>query len=123
MRGDVLLVDPKGIIDTEQLRATGLRVYNAKDVGDAIARLTEGAVPDVVVVSVLPERDAVDQFRRRADYATSIIVVGPDDAERDSARYSGADSFLLATDDVLYEIHRALILRRSGRRLPWPAIR
>ena len=100
MRGHVLLVDAEGIIDPEHLRAAGLRVYNANGVGDAIDRLSEGAAPDVVVVSVPPESETVDQFRRRADYATSIIVVGRDDGERDSARRSGADSFLLATADV-----------------------
>ena len=114
-----MLVDAEGIIDLEHLRAAGLRVYNANDVGDAIGWLAEGAAPDVVVVSVPPECEAVDRIRRRADDATSIIVVGRDDRGWDSARRSGADSFLLATADVLYEIHRALILRRSGRRLPW----
>jgi DNA-binding response OmpR family regulator len=119
MRGDVLLVDAEGIIDPEHLRAAGLRVYRANDIGDAIDRLTEGAAPEVVVVTVPPESETVDQLRRRADSATSIIVVGRDDGDRTAARRSGADSFLSATADVLYEIHRALILRRSGRRLPW----
>ena len=122
MRGDVLLVDAEGVIDSEHLRAAGLRVYSATDVGKAVERLTEGAAPDVVVMSVPAEAEAVEQLRRRADYATSIIVVGRDEGGRDFARRSGADSFLPATADVLYEIHRALILRRSGRRLPWAAI-
>ena len=119
MRGDILLVDPERIVDSEELRGAGLRVYNANDVGDAIERLSQGAVTDVIVVSVLSESETVDQLRQRADNATSIIVIGHDEGERDSARRSGADSFLPATADVLYEIHRALILRRSGRRLPW----
>lgn len=119
MRGDVLLVDTEGIIDPEQLRTAGLRVDNATDLGNAIGRLSGGATPDVVVISVAPDSEQVDQLRRQTDYATSIIVVGRVDRERDAARRSGADSFLLATADLLYEIHRALILRRSGRRLPW----
>ena len=86
MRGDILLVDSEGLIDYERLGAAGLRVYHANDVGDALERLSEGAARDVVVVSVPPGSEAVDQLRRRADYATSIIVVGRDDGERDSAR-------------------------------------
>ena len=82
-----------------------------------------GLPADVVVVSVSLESESVDQLRRRTDHATSIIIVGRDDGERDSARRSGADSFLLATADVLYEIHRALILRRSGRPLAVEVIR
>jgi hypothetical protein len=56
-----------------------------------------------------------------ADRATSIIVASVPE-ERDAARNEGADSFLpnsAPAADLLYEIHRALILRRSGRRLPW----
>ena len=119
MRGDVLLVDPDGLIDAEQVRAAGLTVHNANHVSAAIERLSQGAATDVVVVSVLLERETVEQLRLHADYATSIIVVRRDEGERDSARRSGADSFLPATADLVYQIHRALILRRSGRRLPW----
>lgn len=118
MQGDVLLVDAEGIIDAERLRAAGLWVYHVRDVAAAIDRMSESAA-DVVVVSDPLENESLQELRRHADYATSIIIVGRDDGERDSARHSGADSFLLATADVLYEVHRALILRRSGRRIPW----
>ena len=77
------------------------------------------SLPDVVVVSNPLESESLQELRRRADDATSIIIVGRDNREREAARRSGADSFLPATADVLYEIHRALILRRSGRRLRW----
>jgi hypothetical protein len=56
-----------------------------------------------------------------ADHATSIIVASVPE-RRDTARRQGADSFLPISgpeSDLLYEIHRGLILRRSGRRLPW----
>jgi hypothetical protein len=118
MRGDVVLVDSEGLIDSERLRAAGLRVRHVRDVAAATDRISEFAA-DVVVVSDPLERESLQQLRRRADDATSIIIVGHNDAEREFARHSGADSFLLATADVLYEIHRALILRRSGRRLRW----
>jgi hypothetical protein len=58
----------------------------------------------VVVVGDPLESESLQQLRRRADDATSIIIVGRD-GERDSARRSGADSLLLATADLLYEIH------------------
>jgi hypothetical protein len=118
MRGDVLLVDAQGIIDAERLRAAGLWVCHVRGVAAAIDRMAESAA-DVVVVSDPLESASLQELRRHADYAMSIIVVGRDDGERESARHSGADSFLLATADLLDEIHRALILRRSGRRIPW----
>src|SRR5947207_3219970 len=66
----------------------------------------------------------VSELRRRVDDATSIIVVSPDvDREvRDEVHAAGADLLLsrpVRTSDLLFEIRRALILRRSGRRLPW----
>src|SRR5215213_178456 len=118
MRGDGGLVACEGIVDSERLHAAGLRVSHVRDVAAAAERVSESAA-DVVVVSAPLESESLQQLRQRADDATSIIIVGRDDADRDFARRSGADSFLLVTADVLYEIHRALILRRSGRRLRW----
>jgi DNA-binding NarL/FixJ family response regulator len=75
-------------------------------------------------VAVLSGHDSpsiVPGLRRLADYATSIIVASVLE-EREAAREAGADSFLLNSappTDLLHEIRRALILRRSGRRLPW----
>ena len=60
-------------------------------------------------------------LRGLADYATSIIVAWFP-KEHEAARKAGADSFLLNPAPpaaLLYEIRRALILRRSGCRLPW----
>jgi DNA-binding response OmpR family regulator len=117
MRGEILLVDAEGRFDSERLRAAGLRVYHVKDVAAAKDRMSASAA-DVIVVRDPLEGESLQELRRHGDSATSIIVVGRVE-ERESARRLGADSFLPATADVLYEIHRALILRRSGRRLPW----
>jgi len=116
MRGVVLLVDPDGRVDPHLLRAEGLIVHGATDEGTALERLTD-LDPDVVVVA----SDAISlmELRRRADHASSIIVLGPDESDRETLRNAGADAVLPLSADLLYEIHRALILRRSGRRLPW----
>jgi hypothetical protein len=61
----------------------------------------------------------IRKLRTSVDDATSIIVTCADEG-REQARNAGADSFLRDSaplSDVLFEIHRALILRRSGRRL------
>jgi hypothetical protein len=79
--------------------------------------------PDVIV-AMLPAHESpsiVPALRGLADHATSIIVASVPE-QRDTMRREGADSFLLNSvpaSELLYEIHRALILRRSGRRLPW----
>ena len=116
MRGVVLLVDRDGTIDPEPLREAGLRVYQAADWQTALDRLQEVA-PDAVIVA--GETSALAELRRGAGYATSIIVVGRNQDPPETLRAAGADSCLSPSGDLLYEIHRALILRRSGRRLPW----
>jgi hypothetical protein len=43
-------------------------------------------------------------------------------ADREAARSAGADLFLLGSalpSALVFEVHRALILRRTGRRLTW----
>src|SRR5262245_29847317 len=115
MRGVVLLVDPNGAIDPEPLREAGLLVYEAADERTALQRLSELA-PDALVVG---QTVALMDLRRHIDDATSIIVLGGNADPPERFRDSGADSFLSPSADLLYEIHRALILRRSGRRLPW----
>jgi DNA-binding response OmpR family regulator len=124
MRGTVLLLDSGTslFVDVDLLRANGLTVDHCDEPADALKQFQRIA-PDVVV-AVLPAHDSVSivrDLRDLADPAMSIIVVsGP--AQRDAAYRTGADSFLLSSvmpADLLYEIHRALILRRSGRRLPW----
>ena len=124
MRGTVLLLesDRSLLVDVDLLRANELIVYHCHELTNALKQFQQVA-PDVVV-AVLSGRDSpsiVHGLRELADYATSIIVASVPE-EREAARKAGADSFLLnsATPaDLLYEIHRAIILRRSGRRLPW----
>jgi DNA-binding response OmpR family regulator len=124
MRGTVLLLDSdKSLaVDVGLFHANGLTVDHCHEPAHALEQLRRMA-PDVVV-AVLAAHDSlsiVPDLRDLADPATSIIVVSVP-AQREAARKVGADSFLLypaLPADLLYEIHRALILRRSGRRLPW----
>ena len=120
MRGTVLLVDVEhtGLVDGAELRAKGLVVHEASDVPQALNRASDHD-PDVVVV-VLPPDDCAtfaEQLRTHLDYGVSIIVVAMAESQRELAKRSGGDAFIVATADLSYEIHRALILRRSGRRL------
>ena len=124
MRGTVLLLesDRSLLVDVDLLRANQLIVYHCHELANALKQFQHMA-PDVVV-AVLSGHDSpsiVPGLRDLADYATSIIVASVPE-EREAARKAGADSFLLNSAppaDLLYEIRRALILRRSGRRLPW----
>ena len=123
MRGTLLLLESeKSLVDVDVLRANGLMVYDCHELAEAVKQLQRVA-PDVIL-AVLSERDSpsiVSPLRRLTDDATSIIVASVPEY-REAAREEGADSFLSSSadvSDVLYEIHRALILRRSGRRLPW----
>jgi DNA-binding response OmpR family regulator len=66
----------------------------------------------------------IRNVRARADDATSIVVLSRyvRAADREDAHVAGADLFLTTPAvpaAVLFEVHRALILRRGGRRLPW----
>lgn len=120
MRGVVLLLDADGTVEPDMLRAEGLFVLEAADPAHALACL-EDVAPDVIV-AVLSQDESprvIADFRASADYATSIIVLGSEPRQRAAARQAGADAFILASADLLYEIHKALILRRSGRRLSW----
>jgi DNA-binding NarL/FixJ family response regulator len=124
MRGTVLLLesDRSSLVDVDLLRANELIVYHCHELADALKLLQEMA-PDVVVavLSGHGSSSMLPSIRNLADYATSIIVASVSEA-REAARQAGADSFLLNSAppaDLLYEIRRALILRRSGRRLPW----
>jgi CheY-like chemotaxis protein len=124
MRGTVLLLnsDRTMAVDAELLRASGLMVHGADELAEAVERL-QHVSPDVIV-AVLPAEgsaSAVARLRGAADPAISLIVATAP-AERAAVRQAGADSFYdrsAAPANLLYEIHRALILRRSGRRLPW----
>ena len=124
MRGTVLLLagEDLGAVYTEHLRANGLLVYEAAHPEDA-----DLIAPDVVVT--VWSRDGspsvIRELRNRLDQATSIIVVSTATSREDrrAAHEAGADSVLrmpAPAGEVLYEVQRALILRRSGRRLPRP---
>ena len=123
MRGSVLLLDDDRSRQlADSLRLDRLIVYEASDVTEAMA-LLRNEDPDVIVACLGPHdtRALVKELREAAPRATSIIVAAGAE-HRDAARAGGADAFLpgpAAAADLLYEIHRALILRRSGRRLPW----
>jgi CheY-like chemotaxis protein len=105
-------------------------VYVASHPEVALAQLETGLVPEVVVCDgrfAESARDAVSfvrQLRSHVDDATSIIVVAglTQEEDREAFRSAGADLFLLMPSlpsTVMYEVKRALILRRSGRRLSW----
>jgi DNA-binding NarL/FixJ family response regulator len=124
MRGTALLLDrDKSLrVDLDVLRANGLTVYECQEAARALEQVQR--MPPDLVVAVLAAHDSasiVTDLRALADPATSIIVVSVP-AQREAAREAGADLFLLHSAppaDLEYEMHRALILRRSGRRLPW----
>jgi DNA-binding NarL/FixJ family response regulator len=124
MQGTVLLLtsDRSLLVNVDVLRAHGLIVSDCHEPAQALARF-EQIAPDVVVV-LLSGHDSptfLPELRGLSNHATSIIVASVPE-QREAARMAGADSFLLESalpSDLLYEVHRALILRRSGRRLPW----
>ena len=119
MRGTVLLLGGQDSYApyTDHLRANGLLVHQvaSPEGADTIA-------PDVVlaVFSRNSSPTVIRELRNRVDSATSIIAVSSRE-DREAAHDAGADLVLLMPvppDKILYEIQRALILRRSGRRLP-----
>ena len=121
MRGTVVLLGGHGsqAVYAEPLRANGLLVYEAASPTDV-----QSIAPDVVVTVFSGDSSpsAIRDLRNRVDHATSIIVVSSREG-RQTAHDAGADSVLLmpaSPDELLYEVQRALILRRSGRRLPRP---
>jgi DNA-binding response OmpR family regulator len=123
MRGTVLLIDTDRSlrVAADLFRTSGLIVYHCDELSQALKQFRDiGA--DVVLVASTPDSSSViHEVRALADEAMSVIVAsGPEN--REDARAAGADSFLLnfaLPADLLYAVHRALILRRSGRRLPW----
>ena len=123
MRGTVLLLDShrSQLVDVDLFRANGLTVHHCHEPDQALKQFHDTGADVIVVLSARHSGSVVPAFRGLADYATSIVVASVPE-EREEARRAGADSFLLNSArpaDLLYEIHRALILRRSGRRLPW----
>ena len=137
MRGTVLLLagEDWSAEYADHLRGNGLMVYELHRPEDAL-RKVETVVPDVIVAVCSGSDDpaTLRELRDRVDRATSIIaLVTASTASRSSAASgtshadatpvleAGADSVLpmpAPPAEVLYEVQRALILRRSGRRLP-----
>lgn len=122
MRGTVLLLDSTRSLQAaaDIFRGAGLVVHHCEDAAEALNQFDRGGA-DVVVLASPAVQSIVGAFRDRADHATTILVTSRLE-QRDVARDAGADAFLPSSAppaDLLYEIHRALILRRSGRRLPW----
>jgi DNA-binding response OmpR family regulator len=122
MRGTVLLIgsEDSRCVHEEHFRATGLIVFEAASAEDAMRQI-DRVLPDVVVSVLGSSHDVsvIRDLRSRVDDATSIIVVCSLE-DGDQAREAGADSCLsnaALPNEVLYEVHRALILRRSDRRL------
>jgi DNA-binding response OmpR family regulator len=123
MRGTVLLLDGRDSrsLYAEHLRQDGLIVYEAEDPEVAL-QLIDRIAPDVVVYYA-DQKDGpsvIGALRSRVDDATSIIVAaGLSDGEQ--TYDAGADSLLLqhaSPNEILNEVRRAVILHRSGRRLP-----
>jgi DNA-binding NarL/FixJ family response regulator len=124
MHGTILLLanDRSLPLDVDAWRARGLIVRRYEDRAEALRQL-DAIAPDVIVALLSAHEIAsvIPELRTMVDQATSIIVAS-DPEQRDTVRKHGADSFLLNSapaSELLYEVHRALILRRSGRRLPW----
>jgi len=119
MRGTVVLLGGHGsnAVYAEHLRANGLLVYEATSPTDV-----QALAPEVIVTVFSGDSSpsAIRELRSWVDHATSIIVASsPED--RQAAHDAGADSVMLMPalpGEILYEVQRALILRRSGRRLP-----
>jgi DNA-binding response OmpR family regulator len=104
-------------------------VIHARRPEDALTWLTTDC-PDIVVTDLAFADTAVTgtafirEVRARMDDAVSILVLSQylRVADRNSAREAGADLFLMKPvlpTALVFEVQRALILRRSGRRLPW----
>jgi DNA-binding response OmpR family regulator len=129
MRGTVVLLAGQdwSAVYAEHFRGHGLMVYELQRPEDAL-RKVDTIVPDVIVAVCSGGDDptAIRELRGRVDWATSIIAIviasrETNDENASQLLRAGADSILLMPappDEVLYEIQRALILRRSGRRLP-----
>ena len=124
MRGTVLFLNSRESTSpfADHFRTDGLFVHAAERAEDAVQQIDDIA-PDVVVAILGQDNgpSVVRELRSSVDDATSIIVIA-DLNDLEEAQHAGADSFLLKSalpSEVLYEVRRALILRRSGRRLAW----
>jgi two-component system, cell cycle response regulator DivK len=129
--GQVLLVnsfDDREMY-AEYLRDAGLLVHAVADPALALGLLPR-IICDVAITDLVFAPGAISgsaftrELRARLDPLTSIIVVSGRvrEEDRDEARRSGADLFLIKPalpSAVLFEVRRALALRKEGRRIEW----
>jgi len=129
--GTVLFVDSTNASGAEidALSDRGLKVVHVARPEDGFEWLTRDR-PDVVITdlvfadSVIAAPDFIREVRAQVDAATSIIVLSRylRASDRESARAAGADLFVMKPalpSALVFDVHRALILRRGGRRLAW----
>jgi len=113
----------------DYLRANALIVSDA-DTPERALRNLDSVDPHVIVTDFVFLQSSYDgpcllrELRTRVDSATSIVVVSGlvRQEDRAEARAAGADLYLVKPvlpSALLYEVRRALLLRRSGRRLSW----
>jgi len=113
----------------DYLRANALIVSDA-DTPERALRTLDSVDPHVIVTDFVFLQSSYDgpgllrELRTRVDSATSIVVVSGlvRQEDRAEARAAGADLYLVKPvlpSALLYEVRRALLLRRSGRRLSW----
>jgi DNA-binding response OmpR family regulator len=122
MRGTVLILGGRRLQPdcAEHLRADGLRVYADARPEDAVEQAA-AVDPDVLVIGPGIQLSWIRELRTRVDRITSIIMVD-DSADYAQSHDAGVDAIVNEAslpDGLLYEVRRAVILRRSGRRLPW----
>jgi two-component system, cell cycle response regulator DivK len=129
--GQVLLVNSFDDCEmySEYLRDAGLQVHAVADPAHALGLLSAISC-DVVITDLVFAPGALSgvaftrQLRARLDPSTSIIVVSGCVRleDREEARQAGADLFLIKPalpSAVLFEVRRALALRKLGRRIEW----
>jgi DNA-binding response OmpR family regulator len=113
----------------EYLRDAGLLVHAVSDPAVALGLLPaiscDVAITDLVFAPcALSGAAFTRELRARLDPSTSIIVVSGCVRleDREEARLAGADLFLIKPalpSAVLFEVRRALTLRKQGRRVEW----
>jgi DNA-binding response OmpR family regulator len=129
--GQVLLVnsfDDREMY-AEYLRDAGFLVHAVADPAVALGMLPaiscDVAITDLVFAAgCIPGAAFTRELRARLDPSTSIIVVSGCVRleDREEARQAGADLFLIKPalpSAVLFEVRRALMLRKQGRRIEW----
>jgi two-component system, cell cycle response regulator DivK len=129
--GQVLLVnnfDDREMY-AEYLRDAGLIVHAVADPAVALG-LLPAICCDVVITDLVFAPGAMSgtafmrEIRARVDPSTSIIVVSGcvRQEDREEARQAGGDLFLIKPalpSAVLFEVRRALTLRKQGCRIEW----